>query len=55
MLSDTIREYRGVYDAIDTDFITELVNLARFRRRWMIQEVALAKSATLVYEASTLS
>ncbi|KAH6644410.1 heterokaryon incompatibility protein-domain-containing protein [Boeremia exigua] len=51
---DTIREARGVYDAVDTDFIIDVIRSPWFHRTWTIQEVALARSATLVCGGITL-
>ncbi|KAH8716731.1 heterokaryon incompatibility protein-domain-containing protein [Phaeosphaeriaceae sp. PMI808] len=41
-------ESRGHYDAIDTNFIVDLINLPWFQRTWVLQELALAKQAVLV-------
>ena len=48
ILADIVRNRRGVYDAVDTDFIGDIINLPWFHRTWTIQEVALAKSAIIV-------
>lgn len=52
--SDTVRQHRGIYDAVDTDFIADILNMPWFRHTWTVQEVALAQSATLVCGNTTL-
>jgi hypothetical protein len=40
---------RGYYDAVDTNFIVNLLNLSWFHRTWPIQELVLASTIYLVY------
>jgi hypothetical protein len=41
-------ESRGIYDAIDTDFITDVLNLPWFSRTWTVQELYLARNAMIL-------
>jgi hypothetical protein len=40
---------RGYYDAVDTNFIVDLLNLPWFHRTWPIQELVLASTIYLLY------
>jgi hypothetical protein len=46
---------RGYYDAVDTNFIVDLLNLPWFHRTWPIQELVLASKAVLMYGDLLLS
>jgi hypothetical protein len=46
--SDTVRNIRGFYDGVDTNFLVDLLNLPWFHRTWPMQELALAKKAVLI-------
>jgi hypothetical protein len=44
-VADKVVESRGVYDAVDTDFMIDLLNLPWFSRTWTVQELVLARNA----------
>jgi hypothetical protein len=44
-VADKVVKSRGVYDAVDTDFIIDLLNLPWFSRTWTVQELVLARNA----------
>jgi hypothetical protein len=46
---DVVCARRGFYDAVDTNFIVDLLNLPWFHRTWPIQELVLASDAVLMY------
>ena len=52
---DAVVRKRGFYDAVDTDFIVDVVNLPWFGRTWTVQELLLSKSATLLCGSMALS
>ncbi|KAF2260072.1 hypothetical protein CC78DRAFT_620568 [Lojkania enalia] len=43
-----ISAIRGVYDAVDTDFIVDVLNLPWFHRTWTVQEQILSKEAKIL-------
>jgi hypothetical protein len=45
---DKVSNTRGYYDAVDTNFLVDLLNLPWFHRTWPIQELVLAQKAILV-------
>jgi hypothetical protein len=47
-VADEIRKSRGVYDAADTDFIVDIINLPWFHRTWTVQELTLARHAEVL-------
>jgi len=49
-----IKETRGYYDPVDTDFIMDLLNLPWFRRTWTVQELALAREAIVLLGTRTI-
>jgi len=51
---DQVRDTRQYYDAVDTNFIIDLLNLPWFHRVWPIQELALSKSAVLIFGSMSL-
>ncbi|KAH3987350.1 hypothetical protein HBI25_001550 [Parastagonospora nodorum] len=46
---DEVRDTRQYYDAVDTNFIIDLLNLPWFHRVWPIQELVLSQSAVLIF------
>ncbi|KAH7405911.1 heterokaryon incompatibility protein-domain-containing protein [Phaeosphaeria sp. MPI-PUGE-AT-0046c] len=44
---EKVRVARGFYDAVDTNFIVDLLNLDWFHRTWTVQELVLARTAVL--------
>jgi hypothetical protein len=46
--TDEVRRSRGIYDASDTDFIVDILNLPWFDRTWTVQELTLAHNAELL-------
>lgn len=49
-----VRKVWGVYDAVDTEFIVDVIRSTWFTRTWTVQEVALARHSTLVCGNKTL-
>ena len=49
-----VRERRGVYDAMDTSFVIDVLNLPWFHRTWTVQELALAKQVVLLCGSMSL-
>jgi hypothetical protein len=45
---------RRYYDAVDTNFIVDVLNLPWFHRTWPIQELVLAHKAILMYDSVQL-
>jgi len=50
-----IYDSRGVYDAMDTDFINDILNLPWFYRTWTVQELVLAREAVFICGSTCLS
>ncbi|KAF2119337.1 heterokaryon incompatibility protein-domain-containing protein [Lophiotrema nucula] len=54
LYTENVRNLRGYYDPVDTNFIFDIINLPWFHRTWTVQEVVLAKSPILLLGSKCL-
>jgi hypothetical protein len=45
---------RGIYDAVDTDFLVDILNLPWFSRTWTVQKLVLARKAFVLCGTKSL-